>query len=119
MKFKETNQICSPLKISQSINAEHSTCDRKNKGMYSCFDESKKFLNAERGKKQMMKTYFFKALANRFWLTSKSCSWFNKAVHGRPSFKWTPWEGNDMLLKVDKIYSLLRKFPWKWSLVNR
>ena len=25
---------------------------------------------------------FFKALANRFWLTSKSCSWFNKIVHG-------------------------------------
>ena len=24
---------------------------------------------------------FFKALANRFWLTSKSCSLFNKVVH--------------------------------------
>ena len=30
---------------------------------------------------------FFKALANRFWLTLKSCSWFKKAVHGRPSIK--------------------------------
>ena len=29
MKFKETNQICSPLKISQSINAE-SSCDLEN-----------------------------------------------------------------------------------------
>ena len=25
---------------------------------------------------------FFKALANTFWLISKSCSWFNKVVHG-------------------------------------
>ena len=47
MKFKETNQICSPLKISQSINAE-SACDRNNKSMYRCFYESKK----ERGKKE-------------------------------------------------------------------
>ena len=32
VKFKETNQICSPLKISQSIIAE-SACDRNNKSM--------------------------------------------------------------------------------------
>ena len=32
---------------------------------------------------------FFKALANRFWLTSKSYSWFNKFVFGRPSTKRT------------------------------
>ena len=32
------------FKIIQSINAE-STCDRNNKGMYSCFYESKKFLS--------------------------------------------------------------------------
>ena len=32
---------------------------------------------------------FFKALANRFWLTSKSYSWFNKVVHGQPSIKRT------------------------------
>ena len=29
----------------------------------------------------------FKALANRFWLTSKSCSGLSKVVHGRPSMK--------------------------------
>ena len=62
---------------------------------------------------------FFKAIANRFWLTSKSCLWFNKVVHGQPSMKWTSSKGNDMLLKVDKMYSLLRKSPWKWPLVNR
>ena len=27
--------------------------------------------------------FFFKAFVNRFWLTSKSCSWFNKVVHSR------------------------------------
>ena len=36
---------------------------------------------------------FFKALANRFWLTSKSYSWFNKVVHGQPSIKRTSWKG--------------------------
>ena len=46
---------------------------------------------------------FFEALANRFWLTSKICSWFNKVVHGRPFIKWTSWKGNDMLLKLLKV----------------
>ena len=36
---------------------------------------------------------FFKALANRFWLTSKSYSWFNKVVHGQPSIKGTLGKG--------------------------
>ena len=36
---------------------------------------------------------FFKALANRFWLTSKSYSRFNKVAHGWPSIKWTSWKG--------------------------
>ena len=31
----------------------------------------------------------FKALANIFWLTLKSYSWFNKVAHGRPSIKRT------------------------------
>ena len=44
---------------------------------------------------------FFKAPANRFWLTSKNRSWFNKVVHGRPSIKRISWKGNAMLLKVD------------------
>ena len=40
----ETNQLCSPLKISQPINAEWNTYDINNKGIYGCFYESKKFL---------------------------------------------------------------------------
>ena len=43
-EIEEANQICSPLKISQSINPE-SACDRNNKSMYSCFYERKKFRN--------------------------------------------------------------------------
>ena len=35
------------------------------------------------------KNLFFKALANRFWLTLKSYLCFNEVVHGRPSIKWT------------------------------
>ena len=49
-----------------------------------------------RKKQKMVK--IFKASANEFWITLKSCSWFNKVDHGRPSIKWPQWKGNDMLL---------------------
>ena len=52
-------------------------------------------------KTEDVENLFSKVLANRFWITTKSCSWFNKVVHGQPSLKWTLWKGNDMLLKVD------------------
>ena len=39
-------------------------------------------------KKRMVKIYFLKLPANRFWLTSRSCLWFNKVVYGRPSINW-------------------------------
>ena len=32
---------------------------------------------------------FFKVLDNRFWLTSKSYSWFNRVVHDQSSIKRT------------------------------
>ena len=38
----------------------------------------------------MVKIYFLTLPANRFWLTSKSCPWFNKVVYSRHSTKWTP-----------------------------
>ena len=38
---------------------------------------------------------FLKLPGNRFWSTSKICSWFNKVVYGQPSIKWTSWKGND------------------------
>ena len=40
----------------------------------------KKKKNTEEGE-----NLFFKGLANRFWLTSKSCSCFNKVVQSQPS----------------------------------
>ena len=36
---------------------------------------------------------FFKALANRFWLTLKSYSWFNKVVPGLTSIERASWKG--------------------------
>ena len=77
--------------------------------------------DVERGKKKTKdgENVIFKALANRMWLTWKGCSWFNKVVHGQPSIKWASWKGNDMLLKVDKTYCLLRKSPCKCSLAKR
>ena len=78
VKFKETNQSCSPLKISQSINAE-SACDRNNKSMSRCFYESKKLLSFlmywEEKKQNIVKMYFFKVLAKFFLLTWKNCPW--------------------------------------------
>ena len=72
-------------------------------------------------KKQKMVKIYFQASANRFWLTWKSCSWFSKADNGQSSAKWTSWKGNDMSLKVDDIYSLLRKSHWNnhWSTNGR
>ena len=54
------------------------------------------------GKKiEVGENLFFKLLPNRFWLISKSCLWFNKAVHGQPSIKWISRKGNDISLKID------------------
>ena len=73
--MKQTNHICSPLKIGQSIKVEWSTCDRNNKGMYSYFYESKKLLSSsmygemwqlEKKKRKNSENIFFEALANRF-----------------------------------------------------
>ena len=80
MKFKETNQICSPLKISQSINA--------------AFYKSKKFLglfDVERRKKtEDGENVFFKDLAKNLLLTSKSGLW--------PTFyRMDVMKSNDML----------------------
>ena len=47
--------MCSPLKISQSINVEWSTCDRNNKGMASYFYESKKLLGFSMQRKTCQK----------------------------------------------------------------
>ena len=73
VKFKETNQIFSSLKISQSINTESSTCDRNNKRMYSWFYESKKLLGClmkrkEKKKQKMVKMSFLKILLKTFLL---------------------------------------------------
>ena len=69
--MKQTNHICSPLKIGQSIKVEWSTCDRNNKGMYSYFYESKKLLSSsmygemwqlEKKREKIVKIYFLKHL---------------------------------------------------------
>ena len=68
--------------------------------MYSRFYESKKFFGCSMSREtsQLEKTrdtenLFFKARANRFWLTSISYSWFNKVVHDQPSTKQTSLKG--------------------------
>ena len=79
MKFKENNQICSPLKISQSINAE-SACDRN---MYSCIEKAcivVAFMKSgnslvvwciEKKKTEDSENVFFKALAEFFFNMEK------------------------------------------------
>ena len=50
-------------------------------------------MSIEKKKTEDGKNLFFKALAKRFWLTSKSYSWFSKVVYGRPSIKRTSSKG--------------------------
>ena len=89
--------------------------------MYSCLKARSLLVVQcrEMKKTEDFENVFFKALTNRFWLTSKNCPRFSKVVCGRPSIKWTSRKGNDTLLKVDKMYRLLKKSTWKWSLINR
>ena len=75
--------------------------------------------NVSIGKKNsMVKICFLKLLANRFWLTSQSCSWFNKVIYGRPSIKWTSWKGNDRFTSSRLDVQLVPSAK-KWSLANR
>ena len=85
MKSKQTNQICSPLKIRQStLNKAHlieiaKTCTvalkARNFLVLRCREEKR--VSIEKQNKTKKKEYgensFFKASGNRFWLTSKSC----------------------------------------------
>ena len=47
----------------------------------------------------MVKIGFNKALASRFRVTSKSCSWINKIVHDWLSIKRTSCKGDDNFTK--------------------
>ena len=90
----------SPLNISQPINVEYSTCDRINIRHVQLPLWKQEILWLFNVKKNMSignktedgENLFSIALANRFWLTSKSYSWFNNVVYGRPSVKQTSWK---------------------------
>ena len=73
-------------------NLEWTTCDRKSKSMHSYFYESKKLLGSSmrrnalvRKKRENSENIFFKALANRFWSTSKLIS----CDKGQQNCLWT------------------------------
>ena len=90
----------SPLNISQPINVEYSTCDRNNIRHVQLLLWKQEILWLFNVKKNMSignktedgENLFSIALANRFWITSKSYSWFNNVVYGRPSVKQTLWK---------------------------
>ena len=76
MKFKQTNQICSPLKISQfTLNKAHvieitkictvAFTKARNSSVFRCREER---VNWEKKKTENGEKLFFKASANRFWL---------------------------------------------------
>ena len=52
---------------------------------------------------------FFKALGDRFWLTLKNYSWFNKVVHSRPSIKWTSWNSELYVTKTRLNVQFVKK----------
>ena len=75
MKFKQTNKICSLLKISLEMQERN----YESKKFFRCSIYRK---TCQFGKKTEDGDFFFKkGLTNRFWLTMKSCSWLNN-VHG-------------------------------------
>ena len=70
--------------------------------MFLWNQEITRLFDEEKGKTENGVNLFFKALANRFWLTLKNRYGSAKlVVHGRPCIKQTSWKGNDMLPKVD------------------
>ena len=84
VKFKETNQICWPLKISQSINTAWSTCDRNNYGMLLLWKQEIPWLfDAEHRKKvKMVKMYFLKLLLKIFFVSIKKLFMADLSTHG-------------------------------------
>ena len=61
-------------------------------------------------KTRLRKFYFLKLPANRFWLTTKSCSWFNKAVYVPPSMSALHEKIMIFLLKVVDV-QLVKNIP--------
>ena len=92
MKFKQTNQICSTLKLTNQSKLNKAHVIEITKARKVAFMKSRNSLVVqcrERKTKTEDGEHFFKALANRFWSKWKNCLWFNKVVHGRLSIKWT------------------------------
>ena len=90
VQFKETNQIYSPLKISQSIKLNKAHVIEITKACAVAFMKARNsMVFSIRERKKHGENVFFKALANRFWLKLECFSSFNKVVHGRPSIKRT------------------------------
>ena len=64
-------------------------------------------------KREGGKNLFFKALANTFWLTTKSYSWFNEVAHGWPSIKRTSWKGKWSVSKSRLDVEFVKKITLK------
>ena len=86
----------SPLHISQSITLNKAHVIKITKGCTVAFMKARNSLIVRCREKYVKwkktedgENLFFKAIGNRFWLTSKSYLWFNKVVHGQPSIKRT------------------------------
>ena len=119
MKFKQTNQICSPLKLTtqSTLNKAHDI--EITKACTVAFMKSRNSLVVwcRVWKKTEVGEYlFFKTLANRFWLTSKYCSRFNKVVHGRPSIKWILWKGKWYVTKSRLYVQFVKKTPLEMAI---
>ena len=89
MKFKQTNHICPPLKLTMFNKARVIEITKARTVAFMKSRNSLVVRCRERKKTEDSENLLFKALANGFWITSKYCSWFNKVVHGRSSIKWT------------------------------
>ena len=94
VKFKQTNQIPQLLTLANRSTLNKTHVIEIKKACTVVFMKARNSLVVQYRKKHVNwkktedgENLFFKVLGNRFWLTSKSYSWFNKVVHGRPSIK--------------------------------
>ena len=88
MKFKQTNQIphLYTLANQSTLNKAHvieitnaftvAFMKARNSLVVHCREKHVNWQETKDGE-----NLFFKAIANRFWLRSKSYTWFNKVVH--------------------------------------
>ena len=105
VKFKRTNQSCSPSKINQSINANWRTCNRNSKQFNACTQTAIRFFTA---KYEILQLYpnglsFFYSKIRNFENCTQTAIRFsqqNKKFSNVPELPFILWLQNTKFLKL-------------------